>query len=240
MSSKEYYKVLPYILHLKPLGIWFSGEDCIIYFPEETKEHLSGFKFDEISWEPASIPSKTLPFKPYFRVTLVSRPEKFWHKSRHVKILLGPAFGTAEHPTTARMIKIILGLKKYKSCIDFGAGTGILGLVFEKITRGRCYYVEIDPLALDNLRANLAMNGSKGCIVKLEDVKLSEVILANVYLETIINNIDILLSKKPKLLVLSGIRASDDLTLLQKRLAICSLYEDDGWLTCVALPRGIN
>lgn len=52
--------------------------------------------------------------------------------------------------------RIIKDEKKYETCLDMCAGTGVIGitLMLEGIVK-KCTFVDINPLALENIRANL-------------------------------------------------------------------------------------
>lgn len=69
------------------------------------------------------------------------------------------AFGTGHHETTALMIEAMRHLNfQSKSCLDFGAGTGILGILAEKLGAGEIWCIESDREAMPTLEANIQLN----------------------------------------------------------------------------------
>ncbi len=72
----------------------------------------------------------------------------------------GAGFGTGTHETTQLCLKILVGLGDLtgKTVLDFGSGSGILGIA-AALQGARVYCVEVDPLANENARENAALNG---------------------------------------------------------------------------------
>lgn len=75
------------------------------------------------------------------------------------------AFGTGLHETTGQCLSLLVDhrpiVKKSSSAIlDFGSGTGILGIAGLMLGfGGRLFAVDDDPLAIDSTLANLRLNG---------------------------------------------------------------------------------
>ena len=89
-----------------------------------------------------------------------------WHEPPRpgdVNIVLDPgaAFGTGSHPTT-RMC--LAWLEKHvvpgASVLDYGCGSGILGIAAMKLGAARAAGVDIDPMALETARYNSRRNGT--------------------------------------------------------------------------------
>jgi len=79
------------------------------------------------------------------------------------EIIIDPkmAFGTGHHETTAGVLKMMqLVPLKGKTVLDFGCGTGILGIyacmIGVKLVEG----IEITPEAVENCQENIDLNGS--------------------------------------------------------------------------------
>lgn len=71
----------------------------------------------------------------------------------------GLAFGTGTHPTTALCLTWLdahppLG----KTVIDYGCGSGILGIAAAKLGAQHCYAVDIDPQAIEATTSNASIN----------------------------------------------------------------------------------
>jgi ribosomal protein L11 methyltransferase len=77
-----------------------------------------------------------------------------------VRLDPGLAFGTGTHPTTALCLQILDALPlAERSLIDYGCGSGILGIAALKMGAAHVIAVDIDPQALLATRANAIRNG---------------------------------------------------------------------------------
>lgn len=78
-----------------------------------------------------------------------------------VRLDPGLAFGTGSHPSTALCLERLAGLDLAGRglVVDYGCGSGILGIAALRLGAGRCLAVDVDPRALDAARANAARNG---------------------------------------------------------------------------------
>lgn len=76
-----------------------------------------------------------------------------------LKLAPGLAFGTGTHPTTQMCLEAIACFVDAKATvIDFGCGSGILGLAALTIGADYVYCVDIDPQALEATRNNALLN----------------------------------------------------------------------------------
>ncbi|MFM5818823.1 50S ribosomal protein L11 methyltransferase [Aeromonas sanarellii] len=79
-----------------------------------------------------------------------------------VNVMLDPglAFGTGTHPTTALCLQWLDGLDLAgKTVVDFGCGSGILGIAALKLGAARVIGIDIDPQAIQASRDNAMRNG---------------------------------------------------------------------------------
>jgi ribosomal protein L11 methyltransferase len=77
-----------------------------------------------------------------------------------VRLDPGLAFGTGTHPTTALCLQILDSLPlSGRSVIDYGCGSGILGLAALKLGASHVVAVDLDPQALLATRDNAIRNG---------------------------------------------------------------------------------
>ncbi|MDE8808684.1 50S ribosomal protein L11 methyltransferase [Aeromonas hydrophila] len=79
-----------------------------------------------------------------------------------VNVMLDPglAFGTGTHPTTALCLQWLDGLDLTgKTVVDFGCGSGILGIAALKLGAARVIGIDIDPQAIQASRDNAERNG---------------------------------------------------------------------------------
>jgi ribosomal protein L11 methyltransferase len=78
----------------------------------------------------------------------------------------GLAFGTGTHATTALCLQSLEALDlSERSVIDYGCGSGILGVAALKLGAKHCVAVDIDPQALLATRSNAAINAVDSRIV---------------------------------------------------------------------------
>ena len=76
-----------------------------------------------------------------------------------VRLDPGLAFGTGSHPSTGLCLRRLAGLDLAgKLVIDYGCGSGILGIAALALGAGRCVAVDIDPQALEAARENARRN----------------------------------------------------------------------------------
>jgi ribosomal protein L11 methyltransferase len=77
-----------------------------------------------------------------------------------VRLDPGLAFGTGSHATTALCLKVLDSLELAgRTLIDYGCGSGLLGIAALKLGAARVIAVDIDPQALTATRDNAARNG---------------------------------------------------------------------------------
>lgn len=79
-----------------------------------------------------------------------------------INVMLDPglAFGTGTHATTALCLRWLESLDlSGKTVVDFGCGSGILGIAAIKLGAKRVIGIDIDPQALDASKDNAKRNG---------------------------------------------------------------------------------
>ena len=95
-----------------------------------------------------------------------------------VRLDPGLAFGTGTHPTTALCLQVLDSLPLAgRSVIDYGCGSGILGVAALKLGAAHVWAVDLDPQALLATRDNATANGVSASI----DVQGIEVDLRQAY-----------------------------------------------------------
>jgi ribosomal protein L11 methyltransferase len=88
-----------------------------------------------------------------------------WHEPpdpRAINIALDPgaAFGTGSHPTTRLCLAWLeRTVRPGDSVLDYGCGSGILGIAALRLGAGSAAGVDVDPLALQAAQYNAARNG---------------------------------------------------------------------------------
>src|SRR5882672_4239385 len=82
-----------------------------------------------------------------------------------VRLDPGLAFGTGTHPTTALCLQILDSLPiAGRGVIDYGCGSGILGIAALKLGAAHVWAVDLDPQALLATRDNAVANGVSSSI----------------------------------------------------------------------------
>ncbi len=83
-------------------------------------------------------------------------------EEKSVKIYPGMGFGTGTHETTFLCLKlmdeVLENLPENGECLDFGCGSGILGIAAIKYLNYKTCFMDIDKPALDNCLYNLQLN----------------------------------------------------------------------------------
>ncbi len=84
------------------------------------------------------------------------------------------AFGTGHHGTTQGCLLAFDALLKQglvaRNVADIGAGTAVLAMAAANVLRGRFIASDIDPIATETARANVAANGLRGRVQALTSV----------------------------------------------------------------------
>jgi len=88
-----------------------------------------------------------------------------WHESKEdkINIVINPAlaFGSGHHETTSTCVKALKQeVKKDMSVLDVGCGSGILGIVANKLG-AKVDACDTDPLAVDSAKENYELNNAK-------------------------------------------------------------------------------
>ena len=156
----------------------------------------------------------------------------------------GLAFGTGSHPTTRQCLRWLEAwLPAGASVIDYGCGSGVLGIAARRLGAGRVVAVDIDPAALAAARDNAAHNAVDIEIVDPAAVDPGpyDVVMANI-LSNPLKVLAPLLASLVRMdgwLVLAGILTSQAQEVAQAYRPWCDLepaFETDGW-TCLAGRR---
>jgi ribosomal protein L11 methyltransferase len=132
------------------------------------------------------------------------------------------SFGTGHHSTTHLMIlEMLNNMDKINNAtvLDMGAGTGILGIVAEKLGAKKVTGIEIDDWVVDNANDNVAINHCEvtemllGTAETLDNYNnhYFDVILANIHREVILNDLHAYLRvlKPNGLILISGLQIVD-------------------------------
>ncbi len=135
------------------------------------------------------------------------------------EILIEPkmAFGTGHHETTYMMIQLMENLKyKEKIVLDYGCGTGILGILSSLMGALSVDAVDIDEWAVENSLENAERNNCTNLHIEKGTIDLVagrsyDIILANINRNVILQTLSIMASllKTGGQLLISGFLNSD-------------------------------
>jgi ribosomal protein L11 methyltransferase len=160
----------------------------------------------------------------------------------NIEIRLDPglAFGTGTHPTTALCLEWLDGQDVTGKCVvDYGCGSGILGIAAALKGAERVVCVDHDPQALEATLENAARNGVTDLVQLLAPEAYCEnsadFVLANILAGPLVELAPVLLgSVKPGgSIVLSGILEEQAGTVADAYRADCDeicQHELDGWV----------
>lgn len=164
-------------------------------------------------------------------------------EDRVIEISPGSSFG-AEHPTTKLCIKgleAIFKKRAVKTVLDFGCGSGVLGICAGSLGAESVLALDIDPVAVKEAEANFLKNkldsigrvqyGSK------EDVLGSfDLIIANIVTDDLLALVDWFKSKLTGdgVLLVSGIYEMKEKTLVaayaKAGFRVSDQYRESGWV----------
>ncbi len=180
-----------------------------------------------------------------------------WHKTAHdaraphgaITLELDPglAFGTGSHPTTHLCLQWLDAHQAQltgAAVLDYGCGSGILGIAAEKLGAAHVLGIDIDAQAVQASRANAAQNGCTRSVWGLPDVPLTPMTQYGVVVANILTNPLKVLSPllcgavaRGGYLVLSGVlerQAEEVLAVYRGLIPTMTVWKaHDGWV-CLA------
>jgi len=105
-------------------------------------------------------------WKKYYKTIVIRNvaivPRWLQPEADKLNVLIDPgaAFGTGSHETTSMCLELMQDIPlQGKSVIDLGCGSAILGMTALKLGAGSAVFVDIDEMALDVSKDNVALNG---------------------------------------------------------------------------------
>ena len=114
-----------------------------------------------------------------------------------LEVIIQPkmSFGTGHHATTQMMVEMLLdGNVAGKRILDMGSGTGVLAIVAAKLGAKSVFAVEIDDMAEESVRENIALNGVEDRVesvcgdARAIEGKNFDVVLANINRNILLND----------------------------------------------------
>ncbi len=237
------------------LKAYIPNEDCDDLFQDSLNIILDEY---QISKNKTFIPNQNWnqnwenQFTPIFiedQIAISSGDESYSSYPIHILINPNMTFGTGHHQTTHLMLKTMLDINwEGTSVLDFGCGTGILGIFAAMRQADKILALDIDERSLVNTKENFELNKipSKYEVKneKLESLEGNsfDAILANINTNTLLensSNFNRLLKSNGRLL-LSGFLISDEKKITEHfqksgfQLKNQSTYDD--WM-CMLLVK---
>lgn len=169
-------------------------------------------------------------------------------------IILDPemAFGTGSHATTSLCLDWVANnVVPGTTVIDYGCGSGILGIAAARLGAVRVYGVDIDPIALEVSDKNAAQNHVAATVLsthlpeQLPDIK-ADIVIANILALPLLSLTTTLagLLKPHGSIILSGIlQEQADIVIAEYRhwFEDFNVTNQDGWVRISAkLSRSTN
>ena len=205
---------------------------------------LNSFGFDSVqseqvfdeNWERAWL-SRFKPARFGDRLWVVPSETEFQHMNKDViRIDPGLAFGTGDHPTTRLCLEELDGASVVgKRVLDFGCGSGVLGIGAAVKGANDVFCFDIDPRALEASKKNAALN-NVGISVSFPQPMETEIdlLFANILAKPIIElkNVFIDALTTGGHLVVSGLlinQVNQVLTAYEPVANLLSLEELHGW-----------
>ncbi len=126
--------------------------------------------------------------KRFGRLWIAPRDMPLTKKDTVVRLDPGLAFGTGEHPTTALCLKWLVELDlEGKRVLDFGCGSGILGIAASKLGAFQTTAIDHDPQAIQATIENAHYNDVEiAAHAEIESGRTYDVIISNILLNTLI------------------------------------------------------
>lgn len=139
---------------------------------------------------------------------------------RGLEVIIQPkmSFGTGHHTTTQMMVEMMLDAEMQgRRILDMGSGTGVLAIVAARLGAESVLAVEIDDMAEESVRENIALNGVADRVVSVcGDVRAIageefDIVLANINRNILLNDMAAYVAtlRQGGQLVISGFLAED-------------------------------
>jgi ribosomal protein L11 methyltransferase len=134
---------------------------------------------------------KALRFGPRLWVCPTAAPAPDQPDAVVVRLDPGLAFGTGTHPTTALCLEALAGLELAgRSVVDYGCGSGLLGIAALKLGAASVLAVDVDPQALlasaDNAQRNDVAQRLRTAAPGVS-LAAADVVLANILAGTLVD-----------------------------------------------------
>ncbi len=227
---------------------WETERDAESFAAELTKLGIKYLKTSEAKqdWNEAWRKDfKEIVISDTLKVVPSWEKEQNFDSENEVYIYPGMGFGTGNHETTFLCLKLYekaRSLRKISTVLDFGCGSGILGIAAIKKDHARVDFVDIDSDALDNCLQNLNFNNyenySAGHSLVLreryENIVSYDLVFANILENVLESERDLLncVTNKEGLLIVSGLLKGqeENITKIYSTFALVDIVFKGDWV----------
>jgi ribosomal protein L11 methyltransferase len=237
--------LFPHDMNLQILIEALEEADGIQVCSQETVPDNDWQKVLEDTWQPMCFYERTIP-----RSSGENSNEPLWIcpsfcdakelKGKVVRLDPGLAFGTGTHPTTSLCLDWLATNPPKNQCvIDYGCGSGILGVAALILGAEKVYAVDHDPQALQATRSNADLNDIDPArllvLLPEESLPQADLLLANILAKPLIElaSYFVHLLKPRGAFILSGI-LGDQAQWVQAAYSPYSdemkIVEKEGWV----------
>lgn len=179
----------------------FETDECEILSKFKTCAQMFGIDTTDIAAEFDTIDSVQWEnewkkyYKPFNIGNIVIIPEWIEYKPMggDVPVYLNPglAFGTGTHETTSMCVHLMQQLDLKNKCVlDFGCGSGILGICAHKLGASDVLFADNDEQAITATAYNCKLNGIENPQLVCDDVRKitepADVVIANITADVLI------------------------------------------------------
>jgi len=167
-----------------------------------------------------------------------------------IRLHMGLAFGTGEHPTTALCLDWLdAHVRPGATVLDYGCGSGVLALAALALGASHAWACDNDPQALVATRANAELNGASSRVTILAPEELpavtADIVAANILAGTLIELAPRLTAhvRPGGALVLAGVLSTQATPVAQAYEPYCTdiaQTADQGWVRLAATRRSAS
>ncbi len=232
-------------------GIWEDGAMLKLFAEDEAVESIEGFlqalclsyqleQVEQVNWNAKwESDFKVVRIADFCQIYAGFHQVDLDAVRYNIRIEPRMAFGTGHHETTAMLLEMMSGVSFVgKRVLDYGCGTGILGILAEKMGARHVIAIDNDSNAYENTLDNIFQNACERIVLHKDEIEFlssvaCDVILANINYGVLIGASRRLLewSRPGTELLLSGILAEQADRVRQS-------YESVGWNLVEEKVRG--
>ena len=219
-NNEEFYEVKPGetpLWDLVKINAIFekkiSSNDVIKILRKSVYSNLFISKFKDKNWVKSYQEDlKPMQFGKKVWIVPSCKERKSYPGDVIIKMDTGMAFGSGSHETTALCLEYLDNFQPINlEVIDYGCGSGILGIASILLGANKCTAIDIDLQALLSTRENATRNNVSDNLITLKPEQLSDLkvdlIIANIFFNVLIDLKEefLLYLKSGGTLILSGI-----------------------------------